>query len=519
MLRIRGAWLVTLILISACKEEAVELQELHKSSQSAFGLQMGSGRVRGNSADLSGDDWHLKALKFWNLEASNLERPPCSDINTDASSPTIGVSDSGLDSKHPDLVATESRINFLGGTNIDPDPDVAKEEGDHGTSVAGIIGAKCQGTTQSIFPGLPLGGMNLLAPSVLSHPNLNSFFIEEPTKTFQIVNQSWGALPSYWVQSGIDQQYASHVAMAAKTNNRIFVKASGNQWPQDAAYDPQNQSPYVIVVAASNRTNAPASFSQAGANLWVTAPGEDIDTLEATAKIPASDQEVANYNLNFSGTSAAAPMVTGVVALMLQKNSGLSWRDIKYILAETSTKVGEQGWVTNQAGFHFSRDYGFGLVDAKAAVERAECKVSNSNSAICANKTFSVDTFQEEPLGSQSVSLGIPDNQETGITSSLTTSTNLTIEAIELTLNITHQFPSDLHITLTSPSGTEAVVLAPHPGFFTRAPHMRNIRLMVNHFYGENTKHTSGKWTLKIADRWQEDSGTLNSWSLKAYGH
>lgn len=516
MFRIRGAWLVTLVLISACKEEAVEPQELHKSSDSTFGLQMGSGRVSGNFNYISGNAWHVLAL---NLNGASC--PPDSEDSTPSTSPTIGVSDSGLDSAHTDLVATGSRINFLGGTDINPDPDVAEEEGDHGTSVAGIIGAKCNDTTQSIFPGFPLGGMNLLAPPVLSHPNLNSFFISEPTKNFQIVNQSWGALPSYWVQSEIDQQYASNVADAAKTNNRIFVKAAGNQWPQDAAYDPQNQSPYVIVVAASDRTNAPAYFSQAGSNLWVTAPGVDIDTLEATAKIPASDKEVADYNLNFNGTSAAAPMVTGVVALMLQKNSGLSWRDIKFILAKTSTKVGTQGWVTNKARFHFSRDYGFGLVNAEAAVKWAECALAAPpQGADCEDMTFSLGSpFKEQTLGSQSVSLGIPDNQETGITSSLTTSTSLTIEALELTLNITHQFPSDLHITLTSPSGTEAVVLAPHPGFFTRAPHMRNIRLMVNHFYGENTKHTSGNWTLNIADRWQEDSGTLNSWSLKAYGH
>ena len=93
----------------------------------------------------------------------------------------------------------------------------------------------------------------------------------------------------------------------------------------------------------------------------------------------------------FNGTSAAAPVVSGVVALMLQANPFLGWRDVQTILAYSARHVGSQigdpappvsnelnTWNYNDAvdwnggGLHFSRDYGFGLVDAFAAVRLAE---------------------------------------------------------------------------------------------------------------------------------------------------
>lgn len=512
MSRFRGSLAVFfLVLFSGCKEELVDIspQEVHKSTGSATKLQWGSGRAAGKNTAYEGAHWHLKALNFSGESCTENSKPRS----------TIGVSDSGLDSAHSQLNTSGAIVNFLGKSNIDPNPELAKSEGDHGTSVGGIIGAKCTSETRSIFPDFPLGGMNLLAPEVLAHPNINNFFLTEPTYDFRIVNQSWGSLPPFFLQESLDSEYFSNVREAAQKENRVFIKAAGNQWPQDAAYDPQNQSPYIMVIAASNKRDAPASFSQAGANLWVTAPGEGIATLEATAKIPnAAKGEKKYYNQAFSGTSAAAPMVTGVVALMLERNPELTWRDIKYILARTSTRVGTSGWTTNRASFDFSRDYGFGLVNASEAVKWAECALSSPpGNLTCNNRKISLgSSFTEQHLGSQSPSLSIPDNQEEGITSSINTTQNLTIEALELTLNITHQFPSDLLITLTSPSGTEAIILEPHPDFYTRYPHMRNIRLMVNHFYGETTK---GKWTLKISDRWEEDAGTLESWSLKAYGH
>jgi subtilisin family serine protease len=129
-----------------------------------------------------------------------------------------------------------------------------------------------------------------------------------------------------------------------------------------------------------------------------------------------------NSNCNYShmnGTSAAAPTVTGVVALMLSANPNLSWRDVRHILATTSKQVDpnygsayrrneqinladytftgntsaaltdgastarlDYGWQTNAAGYKYSNWYGFGLVDASAAVAAAKATTSYKPAAL-----------------------------------------------------------------------------------------------------------------------------------------
>ena len=81
---------------------------------------------------------------------------------------------------------------------------------------------------------------------------------------------------------------------------------------------------------------------------------------------------------NFVGTSFAAPIVSGVVALMLEANPELGWRDVQDILIRTAVTIDiapdspNDSWVTNAAGLSHSYEYGFGKVDAKAAVILAQ---------------------------------------------------------------------------------------------------------------------------------------------------
>ena len=90
---------------------------------------------------------------------------------------------------------------------------------------------------------------------------------------------------------------------------------------------------------------------------------------------------IKRYDIGASGTSVSAPMVAGIVALMRQANRNLSWRDVKVILADSARKNDpkNKGW--GQSGmkygsfdkyYHFNHLYGFGLVDAKAAVDLAD---------------------------------------------------------------------------------------------------------------------------------------------------
>ena len=73
------------------------------------------------------------------------------------------------------------------------------------------------------------------------------------------------------------------------------------------------------------------------------------------------------------GTSSATPLVAGVAALMLEANPNLGYRDVMYIFAETSKNINpsDDSWVQNTAGYKHSYNYGFGMVDATAAVNKS----------------------------------------------------------------------------------------------------------------------------------------------------
>ena len=101
-------------------------------------------------------------------------------------------------------------------------------------------------------------------------------------------------------------------------------------------------------------------------------------TLAGASPTTANDDV---YIDDFSGTSAATPIVSGVVALVRSANPALTWRDVKLILAESARKndPDNTGWedgARKKYGaatdlYHFNHEYGFGVVDAKAAVDLA----------------------------------------------------------------------------------------------------------------------------------------------------
>src|SRR5262249_23656482 len=132
--------------------------------------------------------------------------------------------------------------------------------------------------------------------------------------------------------------------------------------------------------------------------------GKAVNALDGLGANPFAPN--CEYTAVMNGTSSATPNVSGVVAMMLEANPKLSVRDIKYILARTAKRVDptfagvtstnvlsgnstpiplEQGWTTNAAGYSFSNRYGFGGVDASAAIAMAKTyadylpPIANSN--------------------------------------------------------------------------------------------------------------------------------------------
>lgn len=304
-----------------------------------------------------------------------------------------------------------------------------------------------------------------------------------------------------------------------------------------------------IAVAAVNARGIRSYYSSAGSALWVSAFGGGDGKQQAFAgpdelnydpgilttdisgcaegDNTSSTHESAldggsaldpqcNYTASFGGTSAAAPMVAGIAALMLGVNPALTQRDVKYILANTArpldltqaavTYAGtivEPGWIKNAAGYRFSNWYGFGLVDASAAVAMATGFKSLSPA---------IDTgwITSSDAPSQIGGVGAAGTMTVNIDQ------NVVVEAVQFTLNSNHGQARNLLATLTSPSGTTSYVLTPlsntHDGDNFTIPLSSS-----NAFFGEKSK---GAWVLRLTDvSGNPPNAQLQSLQLRVVGH
>jgi subtilisin-like proprotein convertase family protein len=256
---------------------------------------------------------------------------------------------------------------------------------------------------------------------------------------------------------------------------------------------------YAMTVGAVGKDGKHSSYSNGGAALFISAPGGDFEYFTNNVVALAG----GGCTDGGAGTSFAAPVVSGVVALMLEANPDLSWRDVLAVLASTSTMIqpDDPSWTTNTAGFHHSYLYGFGLVNASAAVTLGQ---------------------QWDPLLSEieiiadsgPVNSSIPDYPSNPISSTITVNANDTfqIESIVTYLDILHSSRGDLMITLTSPGGTESIL---SPG---QRPENEQTserwKLMTVRNRGESA---NGNWSLSIVDQSAGDLSTcvdLLDWSL-----
>ncbi|WP_026887057.1 S8 family peptidase [Clostridium beijerinckii] len=245
----------------------------------------------------------------------------------------IGVVDTGI-ANHEDLLVS-------GGTAFTSYTTSYLDDNGHGTHVAGIIGAKNNGygavgvaNEASLYAVKVLGsdGSGYLSDIIAGI----DWCI---TNKMDIINLSLGSsMPSTALQQEVDKAYNQGI---------VVVAAAGNDGASDGTTDtvdyPAKYSS-VIAVAAIDSNNKRPSFSSTGSTVEVAAPGVNI-----------LSTYLNNKYVYMSGTSMAAPFVTGDLALLKQANPGLSPSQLRAKLTENVIDLGTSGkdsW------------YGYGLIQA-----------------------------------------------------------------------------------------------------------------------------------------------------------
>ena len=288
----------------------------------------------------------------------------------------IGIVDDGLDWNHPDIFTDYDSSLDYDFCNNDGDPTPTSNNA-HGTAAGGVAAATGNngiGVTGAA-PEATLVGLQLISCSTTDVRESNTLGHER--QSIDIYSNSWGPSDDGETLSGPGPLMLAALEADAlqgrNGNGNIITWAAGNGLDDNdnSNYDGYANLRYTIAVTAVDHKGRQSYYAEPGANILVASPsngdGESITTTDIEGSGGYSN---GDYTSTFGGTSSATPLVSGIIALMFEANANLTWRDVQHILVETSRKnhANDPSWSTNGAGHLVSHKYGFGVIDAGAAV-------------------------------------------------------------------------------------------------------------------------------------------------------
>lgn len=396
----------------------------------------------------------------------------------------------------------------------------------HGTAVAGVAAASENGEgIVGVAPEAKLAGLRLLGNidqftgTYKSNGGLiaNALFNWNRNRDIDIFNNSWAL--KYMHRQPLALSAMELGAIIGRNGlGNSYVFAAGNEGMEggNVNYNSFANSRYAIAVAAIDNTGVHAPYSTPGASILVSAPsGNGKKDDEYGGVYTTSITTSHGYADDFTGTSAAAPLVSGAIALMLQANPNLTSRDVQHILVKTaqptevvrdaSGKIAAgNGWTKNQAGYWFNDKYGFGVIDVDKAVSMAVNWTPVERETVILS-------------GTQNVNEKIPNGNGKLDSSTAKVERDITVEKVEVMLDVEHTNWADLRVVLTSPDGTKSELAKSISNDFASLKTDAKwwTFTSVRH-WGESSK---GKWKLQVFDeKGNEFKGEWNSWKLNIYG-
>jgi thermitase len=271
-------------------------------------------------------EWHLP----------NVHADTAWNTTTGSSSIVIGIIDTGVDGTHPDLAG-----KLVAGWNFYDNNSNTSDVYGHGTAVAGTAGAAANNSIgiAGVAWGCKLMPIRVSDTSGLAYESTIAKAINwAADQGVRVCNLSFGAAQSSTIATA---------AQYLQSKGGVLCVSSGNESKVMTAAD----SPYMLVVGATDANDMIASWSNTGNNVDLCAPGVNIYTLV----------NGGSYG-GWTGTSFSAPIVAGVAALALSVQPGLSGAQIYSVVKNSTDDLGPAG---------FDTAYGKGRVNAANAVTLA----------------------------------------------------------------------------------------------------------------------------------------------------
>lgn len=472
--------------------------------------------------------WHLNNSMFPGNDVNVL---PVWRAGVTGKGVTVCIIDDGIDFGHVDLKNRlrpdlSKDFNSLIPGRI-PNPQGSQDS--HGTRCAGQIAAQpggiCGGS--GVAPGASISAIRLLGGEITAHKEAAAITFRNDAN--DIYSCSWGPADDGKSVEGPDpivlKAFISGLLEGRNGKGSIFVFAAGNgQLGRDNCnFDGYANGAFALTIGAIGADNSsPYYMEECAAMLAVTySSGGSSKSDESVPKISTIDIEDGCTDRH-GGTSAAAPLAAGIMALALSVRPDLTWRDMQHLIVSTSAPFNTEAdpsWFKNGVGRFYSTHFGYGKLDAHVLVSEARNMKKLKNPP-------QIRSFPWIP-----VKKSIEAAPEGVITSHCSLDYNLHwkyfeladfkgLERVSVTLQVRHGRRGDLVFRLCSPSGTCVPLTSPRPFDDDSTVGLMGWTFSTVAFWDET--EILGTWTLQVINRPREGSpsfsGQFIQWRLTLWG-
>uniref|UniRef100_A0A0N4ZN75 P/Homo B domain-containing protein n=1 Tax=Parastrongyloides trichosuri TaxID=131310 RepID=A0A0N4ZN75_PARTI len=424
----------------------------------------------------------------------------------------VTILDDGLEYNHPDIKPNYDPKASYDVNDDDDDPTPRydyTDENRHGTRCAGEVAAVFNNSLciTGVAYKAKIGGIRMLDGEVTDAVEAKS--LSYNTQHIDIYSASWGPDDDGKTVDGpaklTREAFENGIKNGRGGLGSVFVWASGNGGKEGDSCncDGYTNSIYTLSISSASEFGHIPWYSEACSSTLAAAysSGSTSERMIVTTDLHHSCTK------GHTGTSAAAPIAVGIVALTLEANPMLTWRDIQHIVVQTSKPDGliSEDWVTNGARRNVSHSFGYGLLDAGAMVKKATKWKNVPRQRKC--KITYPARYKTIPNNKRIVLL-----QHTSACSNTENHVRY-LEHVQAIITLTAPKRGDIQVFLTSPRGTRSKLLQKRSKDISRVG-FREWAFMTTHSWGELSE---GTWSLEIENGGWDDA-ELQRWDLVFYG-
>jgi subtilisin family serine protease len=424
----------------------------------------------------------------------------------------VTVVDDGIEHDHPDLKDNyDAAASWdMNGNDPDPYPNEADPINSHGTRCCGQIAMARDNNVcgVGIAYEAKIGAVRMLDGDVTDSIEARSLSLNP--NHIMIYTNSWGPNDDGRTMEGPGPLTRAALKAGVERGRNglgsIYLFANGNGGGEDDCnMDGYSNSIYTIAIgAAASDGSSPWYAERCSATMAVTySSGGGGQPAISTVDLHHGCTSA------HTGTSAASPMAAGILALVLEANPRLTWRDMQHLIARTSevTAAQDPDWVANAAGLHVNHKFGFGNLNTEKLITLARTWTSVGPQVLYQSAVL-VPSDKKIPLASsRSGAL----SQYLDITEAMTSIHHL--EHVQVVVDASTVTRGSLVFELVSPGGTSSTLLHTRPRDHESGS-MQWTFLTVRHW----NESPMGRWALHVYSALGARGSRLNSWQLVLRG-